>query len=219
MAYHLFHKDITNREIEAFFDNFDAGNPEFPKMTKWIYNSLINGVFKSKGAGWIPYKTGIRKILEEIQNHKNAPFPVEQLFQVYRNHPITFSATYSVDDLDKLEMSFLYYLMYGRKQTIRIQDIDHIIPKSILETNGHDWTKINSIKNFQLLDFGTNRWEKNAKPFSDWVNNPKFVADKPAYVKRHLIPPDELLWDESKFDDFLAERGKLIFAELSKYVP
>ena len=60
--------------------------------------------------------------------------------------------------------------------------------------------------------------EKNAKPFRKWVNDPSFVADKPAYVKRHLIPPDELLWDENKFDDFLVERGRLIFAQLTKYV-
>lgn len=218
IAYHLFHKKITNKEIESFFDNFDAGNPEFPKMTKWIYHSLANGVFRSKGAGWIPYRTGIRKMLEEIKNHKNAEFPVDRLFQVYLNHPITFSAQYDIVNLDQLENSFLFYLIYDRKQTIRLQDVDHIIPKSILEAKGYDWTKINSIKNFQLLDFGTNRWEKNAKPFRDWVNDTLFVADKPAYVKRHLIPSDELLWDENKFDDFLAERGKLIFAQLTKYV-
>lgn len=42
IAYHLFHKEKTNKEIESFFDNFDTGNPEFPKMTKWIYHSLVN---------------------------------------------------------------------------------------------------------------------------------------------------------------------------------
>jgi hypothetical protein len=217
IAYHIFHKQITNKEIESFFDNFDAGNSEFPRMTKWLYHSLVNGVFRSKGAGWVPYKTGIRKILEEIQNYKNVEFPIDRLFQVYLNHPVTFSAQYDITNLDQLESSFLFYLMYDRKQTIRLQDIDHIIPKSVLEANDCDWTKINSIRNFQLLDFGTNRWEKNAKPFRKWVNDPSFVADKPAYVKRHLIPPDELLWDENKFDDFLIERGKLIFAQLTKY--
>ncbi|HBZ35715.1 MAG TPA: hypothetical protein DEO33_04765 [Rikenellaceae bacterium] len=218
IAYHLFHKNINNEQLKSFFDNFDAGNPDFPKMTRWIYHSLVNGVFRSKGAGWIPYKTGIRKILEEIQNHKNAEFPVDRLFQVYLKHPLTFSASYNTVNLDQLESSFLFYLMYDRKQTIRLQDIDHIIPKSILEVKGYDWTKINSIRNFQLLDFGTNRWEKNAKPFNVWVNNTSFVADKPTYVKRHLIPSNESLWDESKFDDFLAEREKLIFAQLAKYV-
>ena len=218
IAYHIFHKKITNKEVESFFDNFDAGNSEFPRMTKWLYHSLANGVFRSKGAGWVPYKTGIRKILEEMQNHKNVDFPIDRLFHVYLNHPVTFSTKYDITHLDQLESSFLFYLMYERKQTIRLQDIDHIIPKSILEANRHDWTKINSIRNFQLLDFGTNRWEKNAKPFRKWVNDLSFVADKPAYIKRHLIPPDELLWDENKFDDFLVERGKLIFAQLTKYV-
>ncbi|MGP8284775.1 MAG: DUF262 domain-containing protein [Desulfomonilaceae bacterium] len=217
ITYHLFHKKITNKDIESFFDNFDAGNSEFPKMTKWIYHSLLNGVFRSKGAGWIPYKRGIRTILEEIQNHKNAEFPVDKLFQVYLNQSITFSTQYDVANLDQLDSSFLFYLMYNREEKTR-RDIDHIIPKSILEAKGYDWTKINSIRNFELLELGTNRWEKSAKPFKDWVSDTKWVKDKPSYLERHLIPLDESLWDENRFDDFLAERGKLIFAQLTKYV-
>lgn len=218
IAYHLFHKRITDEGIKSFFDNFDAGNAEFPRMTRWIYHSLVNGVFKSKGAGWIPYKTGIKELLEEIKNHKNAEFPVDELFKVYLDHPITFSTEYDITNIDQLERSFLFYLMYDRKQTIRLQDIDHIMPKIILENKNYEWAKINSIRNFQLLDFGTNRGAKNDKPFGEWVNNPSYVTNKSAYVKRHLIPSDELLWDEDKFEDFLAEREKLIFAQLKKYV-
>lgn len=217
IAYHLFHKKITNKEIESFFNNFDAGNPEFPKMKKWIYHSLVNGVFRSKGAGWTPYKNGIRKILGEIQQYKNADFPVDRLFQVYLNYPVNFSTQYDVANLDQLERSFLFYLMYNRVREIQ-RDIDHIMPKSILETKLYEWPKINSIRNFQLLDSDTNREKKRAKPFKIWVNDPKYVNDKPGYVERHLIPSDELLWDENKFDDFLVERGKLIFAQLKKYV-
>ncbi|MGB8656426.1 MAG: DUF262 domain-containing protein [Candidatus Zixiibacteriota bacterium] len=216
IAYHIFHKNITNKEIESFFNNFEAGNTEFPKMKKWVYHSLINGVFKSKGAGWIPYKTGIRKILEEIQKHKNSDFPVDDLFKVYRNHPITFTTIYDITNLDRLDSSFLFYLMYDRKQTIRIQDIDHIMPKSIMETKTFDWAKINTIRNYQLLDYGTNRGEKNAKPFRDWLNT--CVSDKSAFVTKHLIPSDEALWDEDRFDDFFTERAKLIFERLTKYV-
>lgn len=185
IGYHLYHKQITNQELESFFDNFDAGNTEFPKIKKWIYYSLVNGVFRSKGAGWIPYKTGIRKLLEKIQEYKNSDFPVDELFQVYIDHPITFTTNYDRSNLDQLDSSFVYYLMYDQNQTIRIQDIDHIMPKSILEGFKYDSAKINSIRNFQLIDYGTNRVEKNGKPFKDWINNPSSVTDKPSFVKRH----------------------------------
>jgi len=208
IAYHLFHKQISNAELDAFFANFDAKNTEHPRTEKWIYHSLINGVFKSKGAGWIPYKTGIRKLLDKIQHFKSKDFPTDELFQVYTDHPITFTRTYTIDNLDDLESSFVYYLMYDRGQTIRINDIDHIMPKSILESLEVESAKINRIRNFQLIDFSTNRGLKNGSPFRDWINN--HVADKAAFVKRHLIPADESLWKEDKFEEFAKARANLI---------
>ncbi len=217
IAYQLFHKQIDNNRLEHYFDNYEAGNPDFPLMKRWLYHSLINGVFRSKGAGWIPYKTGIKKILEAIKNYKDKPFPIDQLFQVYINHPITFTRTYTSDNLDQLDSSFVYYLMYDRGRTTRTNDVDHIMPKSILESKAFDWVNINSIKNFQLIDYGTNRGTKNGKPFSEWVNNPEYVKDKPAFVSLHLIPTDEILWTEDKFMDFIAKRAKLILSKLTTY--
>lgn len=217
IAYHLFHKKIDNNELEHYFDNYEAGNTDFPLMKRWLYHSLINGVFRSKGAGWTPYKTGIRKLLEAIKSHKDQLFPIDQLFQVYINHPIIFTTTYTSDNLDQLDSSFVYYLMYDRAKTTRTNDVDHIMPKSILEGKGFDLANINSIKNFQLIDYGTNRGTKNGKPFAEWVNNPDYVKDKPAFVSLHLIPTDEALWTEDKFMDFIAERAKLILGKLTTY--
>lgn len=217
ISYHLFHKDIDNNALMNYFNNYETGNADFPLMKRWLYHSLINGVFRSKGAGWIPYKTGIKKILEAIKTHKNKAFPIAELFQVYINHPITFTTTYTSSNLDQLDSSFVYYLMYDRARTTRTNDVDHIMPKNILETNGVDWGKINSIKNFQLLDFGTNRGAKNGKPFKEWVDNPEFVKDKPAYVLLHLIPSDETLWTEDKFEDFIEARATLILTKLTTY--
>jgi len=217
IAYHIYHKQIDNNSVASYFDNYDAGNIDFPKMKNWLFHSLTNGVFRSKGAGWIPYKTGIRKLLEEIKHHKNLEFPTDKLFQVYTNHPITFTASYDTTNLDQLDSSFVYYLMYDQARTIRTNDIDHIMPKSILEGLGYDWTKINSIKNFQLIDYGTNRGEKSGKPFAVWINNPAYVTDKIAFVKLHLIPIDETLWKEERFEFFTAERAKLIVMKLQNY--
>ena len=217
IAYHLFHKQCDNSRLEKYFENHDTSNTEFPKIKKWLYNSLVNGVFKSKGAGWIPYKTGIRKLLEEIKGHKNLEFPTDKLFQVYINHNLIFTTKYDSSNLDILDSSFLYYLMYDQSQTIRIQDIDHIMPKSKLEPLNFDQAEINSIKNFQLIDYGTNRGEKNGKEFALWINNPLYVTDKPAFVKRHLIPIDESLWIESRFKEFAEARALLILTKLETY--
>lgn len=217
IAYHIYHKQVDNNAISSYFDNYDAGNSDFSKMKKWLFHSLINGVFRSKGAGWIPYKTGIRKLLEETKNHKNLDFPTDNLFQVYTNHPITFTTNYDTNNLDQLDTSFVYYLMYDQAKTIRTNDVDHIMPKSILESLKYDWAKINSIKNFQLIDYGTNRGEKNGKAFSLWINNSQFVKDKPAFVKLHLIPTDETLWVEDKFEEFSEVRSQLILEKLAKH--
>lgn len=90
------------------------------------------------------------------------------------------------------------------------------MPKSILEQKGYYPYKINSVKNFQLLDSGTNRGLKNGKPFKEWVD--KHVSDKIAYVKRHLIPIDEKIWTEDSFEDFIEKRSSLIIDKIKKYV-
>ena len=216
LAYHMFHKKLQTQDLASFFDNFDANNPEFCRMRKWINYSLINGVFKSKGAGWIPYRTGVKKLLGKIKDFKNADFPIEGLFEVYKLHGVKFTNTFDSSMLDSMDEAFLYYLIYDRKQTIRVQDVDHIMPKSILAAKGFDWEKINSINNFQLLDYGTNRGEKNGSLFKVWLNTK--VTDKSAFIKRHLIPEDESLWDESNLDSFSTERAKLIFAKIQEYV-
>ena len=216
IAYHLFHKDKDTKSLAAYFDNFDTGNVDFPIMYEWIYHSLLNGVFRSRGAGWVAYKTGIRKILVEIRKYKNAAFPKTELFKVYIEHPVVSTQNYKVENLDFLDRSFLYYLMYDRNQTIRNQDTDHIMPKSILASFKYGWDDINSIKNFQLIDYGTNRGVKNGKPFKEWMDN--YISDKASFVKRHLIPSDERIWEESKFSDFIEKRAELILAKIFQYL-
>jgi len=186
-------------------------------LAEGLYHSLLNGVYRSRGAGWVAYKTGTRKLLAEIKKHKNKVFPKEELFNVYIEHPVVFTKNYNIGNLDSLDRSFLYYLMYDRNQTIRNQDIDHIMPKSILASLKYGWDEINSIKNFQLIDYGTNRGIKNGKPFKEWMVN--YVSDKPSFIKRHLIPDNEDIWEESRFPDFIEIRAGLILAKISKYLP
>lgn len=218
ITYHIFHNKIDNKAILNYFDNFDTGNSYFSNIKNWLFNSLLNGVFRSKGAGWIPYKTGVKKILEEMRKNKGEVFPCGELFNVYISHPISFTTDYDASKLDQLDSSFLYYLMYDKAKTIRVNDIDHIMPRSILEIFKYESSAINSIKNFQLIDFGTNRGEKNGKPFFEWINNQAHVKDKNSFIKLHLIPADCSIWVEEKFIEFSEERGALILEKILKYV-
>lgn len=215
ITYHMFHKkDKTEEQIKSYFDNYETGNKDFSLMKKWVYHSLLNGVFRSRGAGWVSYKTGVRKLLNEIKKHHNSEFPAKELFNVYITHPLNFILEYSVENLQSLDPSFVYYLIYDGREATRKNDIDHIMPKSILQQYDYSWDKINSIANYQLLDYSTNRGNKNASPFAAWLTNEENVSDKKQYLNMHLIPNNPSLWTEDKFEDFIDERSKLIINKI-----
>ena len=217
ISYYIFHQEIEDDKLSALFDQFDIKSDEFNRLYRWVYISLLNGVFKSKGAGWIPYKTGIRKILDEIKNHKNKDFPEREIYSIYQNHPLHFfEEQIKPEHLDRLDNSIVYYIIYDCNRTVRQQDIDHIHPKNILESKNIPWDKINSISNFQLLDSKTNRGEKNGKEFKEWVSNAQYVEDRNSYLSRHSIPINPDLWDSSNFDEFLKERELLLVRKINQ---
>lgn len=210
IAYHIYHNDEQSKNLEKY----DTSDVNFSKMKSWLFHSLTNGVFKSKGSGWSPHKSGITKLLEEIKKYKRLDFPVNNLFQVYKNHPLKFTTSYTASNLEQLDPSFLYYCMYDKQKTIRSNDVDHIMPKSILKKLKYDELKINSVKNYQLIDSNTNRGDKKGKPFSEWINSVTSVVDKESFIKLHLIPPSKELWAEARFKEFSEERAKLILLKL-----
>ena len=89
------------------------------------------------------------------------------------------------------------------------------MPKNILFAKGFEPNKINSIKNYQLLDYSTNRGEKNGKAFAQWVNDPNSVGDKDNYIRYHLIPTNEMIWVEDEFQEFSEERAILILEKIN----
>lgn len=218
IAYHLFHKNIKDSEILEYWNDFETSNIDFKPMRIWLYKSLLNGVFRSKGAGWIPYKTGIKKLLSVVKNYKGKEFPCDELISVYVNHPVAYQDVVSAETLNSFDIQFIFYLIYDRKRQIRVNDIDHIMPKTILESKGYNYSDINCVKNYQLLDYGTNRGEKNRKPFTEWVNNPNYVKDKNLYLKTHLIPENENLWSEDDYLNFKDERAKLVVSKIKEFV-
>jgi len=217
IVYHVFHKKITDNDVESCFDDYDTGNLDYKPIKLWMYLSLLNGVFRSRGAGWTPYTTGVRKFLEVFKKNKNLVFPIRDLLRVYVDYGVSFVPYDDVNNIEKFELNFLFYLLYDCKQISRNQDADHIMPKSILEKMNYNPDIVNSVKNKQLLDSGTNRDIKRAKPFKSWVTDTNCVANLNSYIQRHLIPDDSTLWDEDKFLEFVDARGTLIANKIQHF--
>jgi len=217
VAYHVFHKkEVPAAQLGRVYDNYDAKNDDFLSLKRWVYLSVLNGVF-SRGKGWIPYRTGIRKILNVVKGYKGQVFPTEALFQVYRNHPLIFSTDIVADRLDRWDREFVFYLMYDC-ESLSGRDIDHIHPKSLLERADVPPHKIHSIANFQLLDPGTNRREKRTQTLRAWLQD-EGVTDQRFYLDRHMIPEDETKWDITSFDSFLQARAQAIAKKVQSFIP
>jgi len=211
IGYHLFHKkSVKTEDIKDYFRDIEK-NTDYKLIYRWIYLSLLQKIFRRRGAGWIAYKTGIRKILEVMKKHKDMDFPTNEIFKVYIDHPLYFKEDIDENRLDDYDFDFLMYIIYGKK--FRKEDIDHIHPYSILKSKGYDPDKINTVANYQMLDYGINRGDKNNKELKDWINK---LANKDDYLKRHLIPNNPDLWISENYEQFLIERRKLIKAKLEE---
>jgi hypothetical protein len=214
LTYHIFHSKTTTSALENMFDRFDTNNKSFQDMAVWLRLSLLNKVF-SRGCGWIPYKTGIKKIHAVMQKNKGELFPKDMLFRTYQYHPLYFVEMVNENNINNFEREYVFYLIYNGQPTIRNEDIDHIHPRSLLSVAGVEESKINNIVNYQLLDSGTNRGEKNGKELYDWISNRIDSANRQGYLDRHFIPQDIGLWRTQRFDDFFVERAKLLSSKIN----
>lgn len=216
LAYHIFHLNKTDDELPEIFDNHDTGNKNYLNMKKWLTISLLNFIF-SRGCGWIPYKTGIRKLHDTLKNYKGKIFPTDELFQVCTNHPLhMFIKTAEPSNINSFDRDYLFYLIYDGKSGLRPEDVDHIHPKKLLSAANFSDDIINHVANFELLDAPTNRNEKRARELSNWIKN--FVEDENVYIVRHLIPANKNLWQTKNFEPFLAERSKMIVDKINKSI-
>jgi len=222
IAYHIFHKQLADEKLASVYDNYDTNNPDFLSAKRWIYLSFLNGVF-SRGCGWIPYRTGIRKILNVIKHYRGQIFPTGELFSTYVMHPLAFSEAISAERVPAWDLEFVLYLIYTDNSLVG-RDVDHIHPRALLDalrdTNGKPVfspTEIHATANMQLLDVATNRGDKRARNLADWIQN--WVKDRPSYLDRHLIPDDPDLWQSHNLARFLEERSRKIVERVELRIP
>lgn len=216
LAYHIFHSKTETNELINMFNRFDTNDKGFHDMAVWLRLSLLNKVF-SRGCGWIPYRTGIKKIHSVMVMNKGENFPTESLFNIYKAHPLSFNAKVTAINLNLFDQEYMFYLLYDGQPSIRNEDIDHIHPQSLLEKINTEDLKINNFANFQLLDSGTNRGAKNNKELYVWINNYVDATNRQSYIRRHLIPAEPLLWKTENFEFFLQERSKLLEEKINNF--
>jgi hypothetical protein len=216
IAYHFFHKSSNPEAIRSALNQFDVKSGDFRAMKRWLVFSILCGVFRSRGAGWVAYKTGLYALSAQLCKHKGQEFPCTELFQIYRGRLRFFEDEITDQMLGKFDQQFLFYLLYDGTRVVRQQDVDHIHPKSLLSQRGVSEERINSLPNFQLIDTKTNRGVKNGSELRDWIEG--HVTERKVYLARHLIPLDEALWHSAQFDRFYEARQKLVIDKLHAIV-
>lgn len=213
IGYFLFH--LENENISNYFDNYDTNNPNYIKIKKWLIISLLERIFRRRGAGWTAYTTGIRKILNIMINSDKNIFPINELFQMYDGHGLNYHSNVDTSRLSNYDFDLVMYIIYDSSENLRINDTDHLHPVSIIE-DIYDWEQINSIPNFQLLDFSTNRGLKRDKELYHWYT--EYVKNKDLYRSVHLLPDDVNLYKSENFLKFLSARSTLIIDKIIKTI-
>ena len=222
IAYHLYHTtQIAEENLSGYFDNSETFNPNFVPIRKWFILSILNHAFQ-RGNGWNPNTTGRKKILQVLKKNKGKTFPTNQIFDLYKSHPLhdfddKINETW--DWLNWYDRSLVIFLLYGKPTNFRQNDVDHIHPKSILVSKGIEWNKINLLGNFQYLYFSDNR-SKQAEEFGDWLKDAFGTNEKKLneYLELHSIPVNKENWYTDEFEEFIEERRKLIFEKINKLI-
>ncbi len=119
------------------------------------------------------------------------------------------STTYG-DDTCFLALSLLYD---DRNWGTMPHSIDHLFAQDEFKKRtipDHIKELRDDFGNLALV-IGEENSGKKSRPLDEWLG-----SRSPEYLKRHLIPTDESLWDMEKYENFLIERRKLLRARIQQ---
>ncbi|WP_373479227.1 DUF262 domain-containing protein [Geminocystis sp.] len=198
-------------------------------IKNYLFRTLISGAFSGNPDNLID------KCIETI-NQKQT-FDVTEIFQTIRNNgrnleisqESILSENYTSKSIHLLFNIWYPQADYTSSFSGNALQIDHIFPQSSLKKEtivnpetGRQVMKYqkeqrNQIANCMLLTREENL-EKTDKPLKQWLkhkrsefNNDEKKLEK--YLKRHLIPTNEELWEMDKFEEFIEARKALILEE------
>lgn len=196
-------------------------------VDEYILRSSLAGAFSGQPDNLLDAITTKLKDLKR--------FDVEELFGVMRTQNRSLELTdgrlwdmgYGSDTAHLLFNLWYRQFNYTPAYENNMPQVDHIFPQSILRkvkvenprTGRKDLMKYregdrNQLPNCMLLS----REENGAG--GKWDTPPaQWFADKgDAYLDMHLIPKDKSLWELDRFEDFIAERKKLIRQKFAAFL-
>lgn len=197
------------------------------KIKKWLILSLLKKAFSGQP------DNVIRPIREIIKSNANVDFPLAEIIDKFKG--TNKSIQFTEDDIDQ----YLLKLKYGSRETLSTLMLlypsldfnnkfheDHMYPKSkfkksflrkmgIAEDKLDEYIiTVNDISNLQLLAAQLNE-EKLNTDFDKWFASEYSTStDKIHYRTIHYLP--EIEYTYANYLSFMAERKRLIKAELSK---
>lgn len=194
-------------------------------IRKWMTASILRRAFSSQ-------PDGVLRPIREVIKRNHGKFPLDEIVERFKG--TSRDIKFTDDNIENLlsarygssDALVVLSVLYPWANLKNVFHIDHIFPKSQftykrLERRGIDaesiqnyLDKFNYIGNLQLLD-GTLNKEKNDTDFDIWLND-NFIDEGKLkdYKQKHYIPDVDLKF--TNFEEFFAEREKLLLAQLRK---
>lgn len=221
IAYYIYKNNLSESIVKTTYNKEDKKN-----IAKWLSMSLLKGTFGGQSDGVL---NSIRTV---IRNSVTKEFPIQEIFDEFRNTP---DKNYSFDDavidsfLEEEKGSSIARIVLG----LLYPDVvlsngkniaeDHMHPKTLFEDSGklsklglsseeenffRNPKNYNSVLNLQLLEEIKNK-EKGDEPLKDWAQkNGKTFSD--LYVKKDTD------LDIKKFKEFIEARRKILREKMKK---
>ncbi len=211
VAFYLYqHPQLTLRGESAI----EAANAS--RVRVWLLGALLNRVLGGSSDSML---TRLREALQTYYR-PNGDFPIAGLDEAVKAAgrlaassqdavENVLSTTYG-DDTCFLALSLLYD---DRNWGTMPHSIDHLFAQDEFKKRtipDHIKELRDDFGNLALV-IGEENSGKKSRPLDEWLG-----SRSPEYLKRHLIPTDESLWDMEKYENFLIERRKLLRARIQQ---
>jgi hypothetical protein len=157
------------------------------------------------------FGAGKDDLLDKLRDSMVGGFELNKVFAVLKaaNRSIDFSATkvWAISYKDRASVYFaLSKVVKGFSlDQMSGTNIDHVIPKALMKGREKD---VNQLANLTVLTESDNK-SKGKKLLADWLSE---MDDETLrnFCSLHAIPFDRTLWTPKKFDEFVAQRKRLI---------
>ena len=186
----------------------------------WLIGCLLNRTFGGQG-------DNLLRDMREVLRAGTGSFPSRELHDAARKHRRTsvldrdaVNSMLELEHGDRITFLALSLLYDEQNWGTTPHQQDHIFPQDLFKPKRMDEAGVprdrqaalsglrDRLGNLQLI-MGTENAGKSDQDFATWLK-----TRSPEFRRRHLIPEGDELLTLDRFDDFVAEREKLIRARL-----